>query len=302
LTTLSGIIKLCTQSVVFSLLAPVCYGQCTPPSESVQAHIAKYAALRFHVDPNIVKVSAVTKVQDSCFWEIKLTADSQRVLVLYLDRDFRYASPDLYDLDADPLVLERAESHRVQEQLLSGTYALKGSKLASTTVVIFTDLQCPYCRSLDSNIKALTNFPNAQPIQVIVRHYPLPMHNWARTAALIGECVLRYNTDLFWGYQDYVFSNQSLLEPENIVELSEKFLTAHSTFKQSVSTCLSDVAVAGDVDKDMRLGRALGVEATPTFFVNGNVYRGNRTLSELQAIVTNAQQNELLRSGVNVAR
>src|SRR4030095_1796802 len=71
---------------------------------------------------------------------------------------------------------------------LSAQEAARGSASAPVTLVVFTDLECPYCQKLHGTIEDLEHQYGSK-LRIVYKHMPLPMHKQARPAALAAEAV-----------------------------------------------------------------------------------------------------------------
>ena len=60
-----------------------------------------------------------------------------------------------------------------QKQLLDGALLVKGSTESAVTVVNFSDVQCPACKSADSKLSELRNMAG---VKMVFRHFPLQVH------------------------------------------------------------------------------------------------------------------------------
>jgi protein-disulfide isomerase len=264
--------------------------ECAAVPEQVKTKVILYAARKYHVDASIIHIASITKVEGSCFWTLQLTASSDRALTLYLSPDFHHLSPELFDLDRDPRDDERAEREKLQALLLTKRSAEKGAEKAKVTIVVFSDLQCPFCRSLNENLRKLEEEDLGRDVRIVFKNFPIASHDWSETAALIGECLREEDQALFWGYQDFVFAHQSSLSVDDLKTQSKVFLdSTHGPDISHLQACISDPKTSAVLEEDVELGRSIGVRSTPTFFVNGEKYVGVRSVGDLEAIVQEAK-------------
>ena len=52
-------------------------------------------------------------------------------------------------------------------------------------------------------------------VHLSMKDFPLPMHDWARSAAIAGRCVVRQNPAAFWDYFDWAYENQQSMGVDN---------------------------------------------------------------------------------------
>lgn len=160
-----------------------------------------------------------------------------------------------------------AVSGEKQSAFLDGA-PYKGDKKARIQVVEFSDFQCPFCREAVGILKdVFAEFPDAVYFQY--RHFPIEReHPFAYGAAEASMCAR--DQGKFWEYHDILFQNQG--------DLSDLALNGYARTlgldMQKFSKCVESRAYAPLVQKDFNDGLALGVKATPTFFINGRKIEG----------------------------
>lgn len=168
-----------------------------------------------------------------------------------------------------------------------------GPDQAPITVIEFSDFGCPHCRrAADELKKTMKSFPGQ--VRLVFKNFPLdsscnprvqiPLHVTSCQAAQFARCVGMLDEELFWKASDELFltedhSERSLNDIWQALGLPEKDL----------ATCMSDPRILDAVKRDVQDGITLGIEATPTVFVNGRHVRGfnSEALGELfQRILT----------------
>lgn len=144
-----------------------------------------------------------------------------------------------------------------------------GSDSAKVKLVEFSDFQCPACQAAEPVLKqVLSKYPND--LQFIYRHFPLPQHAYGRQAAAYAEAAGEQGK--FWEMHDKLFETQT--EWSN---LSDKDATAFflnlavqlGLDENKVKQAVAENTFNSKIDSDLAEGRSLGVNSTPTFFVNG---------------------------------
>ena len=143
----------------------------------------------------------------------------------------------------------------------------KGSPSAAVTVEEFADFQCPTCAAVHNLMKEINSLYGSR-INFIYRNYPLPMHANAYTASLAAESAGRQGK--FWAMQDQIFTNQQTWsnspEPRAIFEqYAQQIGLDVEKFKEDMTA----ISTKQRVDADIQRGKALGVNSTPSIFING---------------------------------
>jgi len=161
-----------------------------------------------------------------------------------------------------------------------------GSPSAPVTIVEFTDLQCPFCGRGHATLKTIEEEYGPEKIRVILKHYPLPFHNKARPAAVVGAAIFQsFGRDAFWRYIDACFEklgSQNLSEILADLNLDSERLRPIVESGESMTKVLSD----------MTLGERLGVNGTPAFFINGIMLSGAQPYSAFEEIVVRELANQ----------
>jgi len=116
-------------------------------------------------------------------------------------------------------------------------------------------------------------------VKLIYRDFPLDQT--ALKAAQLAECS---GKDKYFGVIDMIFATQQkwAAASDPIGELA-KSLRIAGMGDAEVKACLANDAVANGVVADYRGGETLGVNSTPTLFINGEQFKGARTVEELNA-------------------
>ena len=157
--------------------------------------------------------------------------------------------------------------------------ATKGGKTAKVQVVEFADFQCPYCsRAADAVRQLSSKYGNK--IEIAYRNFPLrSLHPFAQHAAEVGQCAQAQGK--FWEMADKMYSDQDKLD-EASLEDSAKSIGIDTA---KLDECLKSGQGAKEVEEDVKKATDLGIEGTPTFFVNGRQHLGAPTLEGLSAAI-----------------
>lgn len=150
---------------------------------------------------------------------------------------------------------------------------VKGSDDASITVVEYSDFQCPFCRRASDMLPGLLEEYDGK-IKVVFKQFPLPNHNWAKPASIASLCAFEQGNDHFWTYHDLIFKNQRQITLENSKEKFNEFAKETGLDQAKFDSCLANEKIAARVDAELNEGRAVGVNSTPTFVVDGLIVPG----------------------------
>jgi len=159
-----------------------------------------------------------------------------------------------------------------------------GDPKAPITMIEYASLTCPHCAHFNT-----TELPQIEDkwiktgkVKLIYRDFPLDQI--ATKAAQLAECA---GNDKYFAVLDMIFRGQGnwAVAQDPIAELS-KSLRIAGMGDNEVKACLANDAVATGVINDYRGGETLGVNSTPTIFVNGEQFKGARSMEEFDALFT----------------
>jgi protein-disulfide isomerase len=166
---------------------------------------------------------------------------------------------------------------RAEVSIPPGTPAL-GPESAPVTLIEFADYECPYCQRAQSTVEMLLQ-KNPGKVRLVHRDYPIEGHPRAFPASRAARCADEQGK--FWEY------HRRLLEPG--ADLSDQGLRAHATTlglrEDKFGSCLTSDRHDRAIHDSVAEGSALGVSATPTFFVNGRMVVGARPFEDFQQII-----------------
>jgi len=150
---------------------------------------------------------------------------------------------------------------------------------APVTIVEFGDYQCPFCQRWHNLIlpQLLAQYPNQ--IRYVYRDFPLSGHAQALPAAIAANCAAEQ--DAFWRYHDAIFSMTYGLGDEAYRRYAADLGLDSDRFAE----CLHNPRPRQEVLDDYRAAIRLGVQSTPTFFINGTPLIGAQPLEAFQQII-----------------
>jgi protein-disulfide isomerase/rhodanese-related sulfurtransferase len=173
----------------------------------------------------------------------------------------------------------------VLERLVRADSHVTGNPGARLTVVEFGDIQCPACSRAEEIARGVRN-RYADRVRFVFRHFPLPsIHRYAQQAAEATECAAAQGK--FWESLERFYQGQNDLRESALVGYAGDLGLNVEQFRQ----CLASGAMAERVGRDAEDARALGLRATPTFFIGGRVVEGPMELE----VFSNLVEQELAR-------
>src|SRR3989344_1088154 len=150
---------------------------------------------------------------------------------------------------------------------------------AAVVIVEFSDFQCPYCSQDYPVVKQLIR-DYGDRVRFIYRDFPLvDTPPRALPAALAANCA--FEQGKFWEMHDKIFENQAALEEADL----KRYAIQIGLNSVAFGGCLSSGKYVKEIEDDYNAGIEAGVEATPTFFVNGTLVRGAVPYEALQQLI-----------------
>lgn len=161
-----------------------------------------------------------------------------------------------------------------------------GNADAPIKIVEFTDFQCPYCAQARDRLTELKK-AYGKKLQIVFKNYPLPSHTEARPAAEAGLCVNEQGSDKFWKFHDSLFDNQKAWTAEELKAYAKKAGADEKKFEE----CVSSKKFAAQVEASVQEGQKLGVNSTPSFFVNSQLIKGAQPMAEFKEVIEQTTAN-----------
>ncbi len=143
--------------------------------------------------------------------------------------------------------------------------ATRGDPNAAVTIIEFTDFQCSACGAMYPIVEdVLKSYGNR--VRFVIRNFPLTqVHANAFHAAQAAEAAKAQGK--FWEYIDFMFKNQTALDTDSLKKYATQVGLDRKRFDAELETGKYEPVIRRDIED----GEVYGVEATPTFFINGAI-------------------------------
>jgi protein-disulfide isomerase len=222
--------------------------------------------------PGLAEVSIViTNAQGANPNRLLVSADGKRAI-----------TGDILPFGAKPFEDARAKL----EKGVNGP--AKGPAKAPVTIVEFSDMQCPHCQKAAAGIdQLLAQEPEAH---FVFQNFPLPSHNWAEKAAGYVDCVGRASVagasnDAVWKFIQKTFDEQANITEANIDEKLKAIATVSGANGDEITACAVKPDTKARIEASLALGKSVGVNGTPTLFINGRNVPGGAPVELMKKIV-----------------
>ncbi len=194
-----------------------------------------------------------------------------------------------FDLNKDPFA-------EIMSKINVAGRPTRGAKSSKVVVVNFDDFECPFCSRMHQVLFPEILKEYGDRVTFVYKDYPLTeIHPWAVHAAVDANCLASQNSDAYWDFADYIHANQREVSNEKTpgarLEALDKLTMLqgqkHNLDVVKLQSCVKaqdETAVkASEKEAD-----AIGVEATPTMFINGEKIDGAVPIGELRASLDRA--------------
>jgi protein-disulfide isomerase len=177
------------------------------------------------------------------------------------------------------LVFSARFLNKTEASIASNNVKVKGSQNAPVHLVIYSDFQCPACRSALEPIEELRK-EFSDSVQLEFRHYPLERpHRWALTAASFAECAAEQNK--FWEFHDRLYLEQaSWSVSQDAISTFANYSRDLGLNSEQLSACLGNPKTLSRIREERSSGERKGVQSTPTIFINDHMLVGALQVKE----------------------
>jgi len=141
----------------------------------------------------------------------------------------------------------------------------QGPSSAPVTIVEWADFECPHCRHaaplLEKQVQA-----HPGKVRLVYKFYPLQSHVHGESAARGTVAAMKQGK--FWELHHILFEHQETLEPRDIEKFAKEVGLDMPKWKAEWAT----EATADRVSRDRKQGDAVGINGTPTIYINGREF------------------------------
>jgi len=265
----------------FLVLLLICLG-CSaqsPPSDIVRV-VERHVRVQYSLPPDVkVIVGPLRSSEFANYDALTVTFASPRKkqdFEFLLSHDHKtLVRVTKLDLTSDPYA-------EIMKKIDVSGRPTRGNKDAKVTVVNYDDFECPFCSRMHETLFPGLFKEYGDRVLFIYKDYPLEeIHPWAVHAAVNANCLGAQNSDAYWDYADYLHGNQHAISGEKGRDGQNAELDKLATLqaqKHNLEVAKLQACVKAQDEKAVRAsmheGDIVGVDATPTMFVNGQKLDG----------------------------
>lgn len=160
----------------------------------------------------------------------------------------------------------------------TATDPVRGVASAPVTIVEFSDYQCPFCARVNPTLERV-RVTYGDKVKIVFKDFPLPNHAQAPKAAEAAHCAGEQGK--YWEMHDRMFADQRALDVPKLKESAAALGLDAAKFGQ----CLDSGKHAGLVTAGTAQGEKMGVNSTPTLYINGRALIGAQPFEAFKQVI-----------------
>ncbi len=156
-----------------------------------------------------------------------------------------------------------------------------GPNDAAVTITEYASMTCPHCAAFNENVfpKIKAAYIDTGKIRWIFREFPLDIK--AAAGSMLARCIAKDDAGKYFAVVDMLFRSQADWVMKNTTESLNLIGKQAGFSQQQVEACLKDQALLDKIAADQKYAsEVLKVNSTPTFFLNGEMIKGETSFEE----------------------
>jgi protein-disulfide isomerase len=152
---------------------------------------------------------------------------------------------------------------------------------ASVTITEYASMTCPHCAAFNEAVfpKIKSAYIDSGKVRYVFREFPLDIK--AAAGSMLARCIAKEDAGKYFAVIDMLFKQQNDWVTKNTTETLTRIGKQAGLSQQAVEACLKDQALLDKIAADQKFASdVLKVNSTPTFFVNGEMIKGETSFEE----------------------
>jgi protein-disulfide isomerase len=152
---------------------------------------------------------------------------------------------------------------------------------ASVTITEYASMTCPHCAAFNEAVfpKIKSAYIDSGKVRYVFREFPLDIK--AAAGSMLARCIAKEDSGKYFAVIDMLFKQQNDWVSKNTTETLTRIGKQAGLSQQAVEACLKDQALLDKIAADQKFASdVLKVNSTPTFFVNGEMIKGETSFEE----------------------
>ena len=156
-----------------------------------------------------------------------------------------------------------------------------GPANATVTITEYASMTCPHCAAFNEAVfpKIKSAYIDSGKVRYVFREFPLDIK--AAAGSMLARCIAKEDSGKYFAVIDMLFKQQNDWVSKNTTETLTRIGKQAGLSQQAVEACLKDQALLDKIAADQKFASdVLKVNSTPTFFVNGEMIKGETSFEE----------------------
>ena len=156
-----------------------------------------------------------------------------------------------------------------------------GPANATVTITEYASMTCPHCANFNETVfpKIKSEYIDSGKIRYVFREFPLDIK--AAAGSMLARCIAKDDAPKYFAVIDLLFKQQSEWVVKNTTETLTRIGKQAGLTQQAVEDCLKDQTLLDKIAADQKFANeVLKVNSTPTFFINGEMVKGETSFEE----------------------
>ena len=156
-----------------------------------------------------------------------------------------------------------------------------GPANATVTITEYASMTCPHCANFNETVfpKLKSEFIDSGKVRYVFREFPLDIK--AAAGAMLARCIAKDDAPKYFAVIDLLFRQQNEWVTKNTTETLMRIGKQAGLSQLQVEDCLKDQKLLEKIAADQKYANeVLKVNSTPTFFINGEMLKGETSFDE----------------------
>lgn len=186
-----------------------------------------------------------------------------------------------------PGFVRRALAQSAAEIAAPGTLGdlVMGAENAPVTIIEYASMTCPHCATFTNETypKLKANYIDTGKVRYIFREFPLD--DLAMAGAMLARCAGKTDQNRSFALIELLFEKQREWVVQRPIEPLKNLIKQVGLSEKEFEACLQDNALVAGIRETADKATRLGVNSTPSFFINGTMHKGALTIEELDKVL-----------------
>lgn len=200
---------------------------------------------------------------------------------IYFLKDYFSYYKSLFDYRVK--LVSQLESPEVEKPKLLSTDPYIGNPKSKIVIFEYSDFSCKACKELQPILNEIVTFYGISNILLVYKDIPVTISPYAKKAHIAARCADEQG--FYSDYHDQLFENQDNFNDDVFLEIANNLNLNSNDFKK----CFESEKYTDIIDENLRDALRLGINATPTLFINNQEVVSGFNFQNLRNIIENTK-------------